>query len=104
MSDSTLAKECDQYVPHFERMIKSCLTADNLDKHNGNLFLPIQKGCYPQVQNRMKQYHGFTTVHPDPLNWKCECVTVGMTVGNTFFISPNNFDAAGCAKISGVDR
>lgn len=94
-------EECDKYIPHFEKMIQSCLTAENLDKHNGNLFLPIQKGCYPQVHHRMKEY-GFTGMNPNQSNWNCECVTVAMTMSNTFFISPNNFDAAGCAKISGV--
>lgn len=90
---------CEDYLPIFEKALVKYATSQAFDRYNGLIFLPIQKGCYPQIQERLKQYNIRSSSANPAHSLKCECISLSAQ-DNHLFLSPNSFDARVCAKLA----
>lgn len=77
-------KNCSEFMRGFEARLNEQLFLNKFDKDN-RLYLPIQKGCFPEAAKMLKANNVLSPSY-QPYHTECECAVLTLDGSNLYFI------------------
>lgn len=81
---SRQTKNCSEFMKGFEARLYDQLFLNKFDQDN-RLYLPIEKGCFPQAAKLLKST-GVPSPSYQPYHMECECSILTLDGSNLYFL------------------